>query len=431
MRQVGRPDNARICIRAEVTPVRPSLTLPFIEREQFAPLRFALLHMNTACRLLALSTLGAASLSAATINSMFDPNDYSSLGTLNLLAGDTLSINTNTLALTTTGSVALNLNGVAANSQGGGVTMALYNFSAVHIPAGVTVSVTGNRGLVLSSLSSINFGSTLSLNGTAPSAGSNTPGNGGSGAEGGSPNSTFASTTTAATRGRGGIRDGGTSAANGFGFGGAISGGDFAAGSGGGYGGTGGLKGGTAGVSYGNAQLDELYGGSGGAGGRRTNADATNGGSGGGGAGALEFTALTSINLSGALTANGGNGAIGTNAGSSVGRGAGGGSGGGILLTAPALTLDVGSVINALGGNGGNASGTANDGAGGGGGRIALYTNSLSDLGTHSLLGGSGFGSPNGGDGTFFTGLYAVPEPNVFAAVVAGAGVLLALRRRR
>ncbi len=92
-------------------------------------------------------------------------------------------------------------------------------------------------------------------------------------------------------------------------------------------------RGGGSGLAYGSSFLVPLAGGSGGAGGSKGGIvySEQNGGTGGAGGGALFIASSTSIDINGAIRANGGKG------GNSIGYGGGGGSGGAIRLAAPSI----------------------------------------------------------------------------------------------
>ena len=357
--------------------------------------------------------LAASVAYSGTVNSLFMPDQFTSLGTLNATTG-TISIDTDALTITGFG------NGVAAASQWGGVELAVFTFDSINIGSGVTLDVTGNRGLVLAAKSDLNFASALSVKGgDGSSSGTDpvTPGSGGPGADDGTPGGPPSSTPPGATRGNGGY---GTEQpvqpvemAFGHGAGGGLQmdsgparGG---AGGGGAYGGAGGTGGGfdshgDGGAVYGDDLLTELYGGSGGGGGRYPGA--TTYGGGGGGGGAVEFIAAQTLTVSGTLEAGGGTGGFGANR-----IGGGGGSGGGIILAARTLDLTGASVLA----NGGDGYIKPGDplhgglGGGGGGGRVALYANALSGLpsATVDVSGGLkgtgqyGSGQTDGFDGTF------------------------------
>jgi hypothetical protein len=95
-------------------------------------------------------------------------------------------------------------------------------------------------------------------------------------------------------------------------------------------------------------------------------------GGGGGGGGAIRVASGTSMSITGAIRATGGDGG---NAGPSGSGGGGGGSGGVVYLSAPAMTVATGAEISAVGGGGGSASdgvGDCGTGGRGGIGRIRL-----------------------------------------------------------
>jgi hypothetical protein len=149
---------------------------------------------------------------------------------------------------------------------------------------------------------------------------------------------------------------------------------DDCGGGGGGFatvGGAGGLEGGKfctqgpeplGGVTYGNQQLVPLLGGSGGGSGDVGNAAYALPGDGGGGGGAIQISAST-IQLSGAVLANGGPGEGGYSWSSAYpGGGGGAGSGGGILLEAANLSGSGWAMAAGGGGGGGGDDCTADDG---------------------------------------------------------------------
>jgi len=365
------------------------------------------------CLGLALVLVCVGAADAGVIDSLFVPDQFASLGTLSAATG-TISIDTDALTITGFG------NGVAAASQGGGVEMAVFAFDSIDIGSGATVSVTGNRGLVLASKSDFTFSSALDLSGGNGSSGSGDPiagGSGGPGAEDGVPGGLPSSSPPGATRGNGGF---GTEqpvqpveASFGHGVGGGLQmdsgparGG---AGGGGAYGGAGGIGGGYdslggGGAVYGDDLLTELYGGSGGGGGRYPGA--TSYGGGGGGGGAVEFIAADTLTVTGTIDVTGGRGGYGANR-----IGGGGGSGGGTVLAAP--TVDVaGASVLADGGDGYINSGNPNNGGlggGGGGGRVAIYANHVAGLDTATIdvsgglqgTGQFGWGQTDGSPGTF------------------------------
>ncbi|RZN43891.1 MAG: hypothetical protein EFT35_00920 [Methanophagales archaeon ANME-1-THS] len=148
------------------------------------------------------------------------------------------------------------------------------------------------------------------------------------------------------------------------------------AGGGAGYGGGGGKgggnQGGAGGTTYDSRKDRTLYMGSGGAGGTYHSQDPQGTpGAGGAGGGAVWLDAET-INIAGAIFANGADGEAGTgNTG-----GGGGGSGGGILISGRSVTIT--GTLSARGGNGGQGCGNQGDGGGGGGGgRIKVFYDQL------------------------------------------------------
>jgi hypothetical protein len=367
---------------------------------------------------------------AAPINSIFQPDDYTTSGSLSLSSG-TLSFDTDTPSYSHSGGSSGS--GVTDTSQGGGVELAIFAFDDIDITSGVTVNVTGDRGIVLASKGDIDFGATMNVNGTdgddETGVGSNDPGLGAPGAEGGMAGSSFSSASPPANAGDGGEIEG---SGVGYGAGTMVAGdqsGHFAGGQGGGYGGAGGAgfvaaafpNGGAGvdpGVVYGDELLTELYGGSGGSGSNKQSHDDFKAAPGGGGGGAVELTANGTINLSGVLEAMGGAGGD----EDSGGLAGGGGSGGGILLNADTVNILGTGAIDASGGD----AGVARDLAGaGGGGRVSIFYRSGYSLnGTIDVAGGSG-GRNDGGDGT----VSVTPEPT--SLFLLALGMLAALWRRR
>lgn len=413
----------------------------------------------------------AAATHAGIQNSLFKPHGFSSLGTLNMTTGN-LVIDTDSPQITGIG------NGTIATSQGGGVEVAVFAFDTIHIGAGVNISVTGDRALVLAARNNLYFGATIDLSGAdggSQVAGVDegfrivVPGGaGGPGAEAGVAGASFASNPMGTHGGDGGVAAEKTIAPSvadawGHGYGGAIQyelnvndGG--IGGGGGGYGGAGGDAGGISGAaqysdggaSYGDDLLTELFGGSGGAGCRfdeGTNLDHTTLGGGGGGGGAIELIAGGLLDFDGTIDVSGGKGGHGVNV-----CGGGGGSGGGVILAGGYLDVDGGTIL-ADGGDGDlvqySTYTRGGYGGGGGGGRIALYAHHPVDVSglawdvSGGAEGGGRFGwdiNEDGQPGTFrYFGdggpgdlLFTVPEPS---AVVLAAIALVAMfglgRRRR
>jgi hypothetical protein len=149
---------------------------------------------------------------------------------------------------------------------------------------------------------------------------------------------------------------------------------DDCGGGGGGFatlGGSGGLEGGKfcssgpqpqGGVTYGGKSLVPLLGGSGGGAGDVGNAAGATPGNGGGGGGVIQISAF-SIDLSGAVLANGGPGTGGSsNSNTYPGGGGGGGSGGGILLEAVGIKGSGWTLVAGGGGGGGGDNCSASNG---------------------------------------------------------------------
>ncbi|MEK7795054.1 MAG: hypothetical protein AAB353_11015, partial [Candidatus Hydrogenedentota bacterium] len=210
---------------------------------------------------------------AATVGSRFDPDDFTSLGTLNISSG---AITFNTTTLTVTGFA----NGVTSATQGG-ITTAVFCFTDVSITGTATVTVTGTRPIAILSKGSITLGTPIAVSGGA---------------------------ATLSTAGVGIVSgsNGGAINANGIGtgFGGAAT---NEGGSGAGYGGLGGqgASANTTGrATYGANTLYDLFGGSGGGGGGANNAAFS--GAGGAGGGGIELSANITITIqaTGSITAN-------------------------------------------------------------------------------------------------------------------------------
>lgn len=134
-----------------------------------------------------LSLLLAASASAAPLN----PADFPSLGTLSVANGGALTIDTDTLALT---SGALSVTGVARSQTStqdaaGAPEVAVFTFDTVSIGKPVALTVRGARALALLSKDSLAIAGTLSFSGGAgiasmSGAGRLSSGDGGSGGNG-------------------------------------------------------------------------------------------------------------------------------------------------------------------------------------------------------------------------------------------------------
>ncbi|HSI35570.1 MAG TPA: hypothetical protein VK986_18455, partial [Tepidisphaeraceae bacterium] len=140
----------------------------------------------------AMAVAGESARAAAVTGTIFDPDGggYTSLGAQNFSAG-VLTFDTTNLTLThdTLGLIG---SGSADTSASGQVQMAVFNFDSLSIGGGVTVNVTGNLGLALTSRTDLTVATAIGVNGTAGSFGAadgQAGGAGGSGAEGGVRNS--------------------------------------------------------------------------------------------------------------------------------------------------------------------------------------------------------------------------------------------------
>jgi autotransporter family porin len=283
-------------------------------------------------RLLSALLLGALISGASVSNAdPLDPNNYASLGTLNVSSG-TLTFDTD--ALTVSG--AFSGSGVL-QSQGVGLPdIAVFTFSNINVPIGVTLNLNGSRPIAILSQGDVTILPALTANafGFAGRLG---------GASGGAPGS------------------------NGQGPGGGVAGtstvftGATIGGGGGGFGSLGGAAGGApsfvGGSSYGNLAT-ALQGGSGGAGSAVAGAGGTAGG------GAIEIGANGVVNVPSVIASGIGSAGL-------VLPGVGGGSGGAILLHGTSVT----GTLNAAGGVGGSGfQTTTTPGGGGAGGRVLVIT---------------------------------------------------------
>lgn len=275
-----------------------------------------------------------------------------------------------------------------------------YHFRDFIIPAGVTISVTGNDPLRVYCSRLANVMGTLTASG----------GNGGNGVAGDAPGGTAGSAVAGGgVGGGGGGRPGGFNnpGTNGYGPGGGFGmpflAGVSIPGGGGGAGfaslGANGASGycctarcgsevytlgGPGGTAYSSNQFSVLLGGSGGGGGCASGADNGSGAGGGGGGGAILIEAPT-LKVSGVIRCNGGNGGSVTDG--SDGSAGGGGSGGSIWLRGIEVTNS--GTIHALGGAGGTTVVGAScglPGAGGNGsvGRVRRDGVRLADTGVMS-----------------------------------------------
>ena len=390
-------------------------------------------------QLLAVCLLGLISgggLSAEAINEMvgpvLNPRKFTlGLGSLTVTNGQTLAIDTKGTTnnptfsiggVTNTGTSALNL----SNS----VQLAVFAFDSIDVQTGATVTVTGDRGLVLASRNNLTLNAGISLaggDGVVADSAAAVGGPGGPGGECGAPGASFSSKPPGSSKGRGG--NGNSFSSNpGVGYGAGPSVGVSLdrgyAGPGGGHAGRGADGGVSAswegtdyvivsnsgGKAYGDVLLTDLYGGSGGASGSQGRSYRGCGGGGGGGALELVAEGTLSVGNGRIISAKGG-------AGGTSGNGAGGGgSGGGLVLAARAVNL-AGSTLNVSGGSSG--------GCGGSGGRIAIYANRY-DTNSITIIraGGTGGGGRNGATGSYNVADNGHPEFYPFRSL----GTVITLR---
>ncbi len=255
------------------------------------------------------------------------------------------------------------------DQESGGLDVAVLAVKSFSSPG--TVSVTGNRGLVIVATTTINIAGTLDGSAKLGLAG-----------PGGDPQG------TGTGAGNHGLHANPYSDAGG-------GGGSY--GSAGGTGGIGSYMGTTvnpaaASSTYGMATLASAApGGSGGGYGSSEACNSGHGGDGGGGGGSLQLSAGTSITISGAVNVGGGGGGGGCQPSAiDEGSGGGGGSGGAIFIESPVVMISGGLWANG-GSGGGGASGTGTaTGSGGNGGNGAMSQ-------TGATIGTSG--GTNGGAG--------------------------------
>ena len=361
------------------------------------------LAASRSASLLTLLVLATTTWPGASAADPLDPTGFAALGSLNLAAGS---------YVIDTGGALPTLRGAANQVLFTGVlfdqgtafnpSVAVFDFSAIGIAAGATLTATGDRPLALLSRGSFSFAGALDAAGrNGGDQGAGVGGAGGPGAGAGGAGST-----------------GGGQAQAGFGPGGGSGGydglGNGSWGDGGAYGGRGsGLNPFlTPAAAYGNLPHQLLAGSGGGGTGRNLFGS---GAGGGGGGGAVEFGALASLTLAGgaAVLATGGQGG----GGNAVI--AGGGAGGGLLLHAPDITFE----SSMLGPAELRADGDS-------GGRIAFITGNGTVTG--NLANVTVAPSAGGEVGVItFNALPAVPEPSSWALLLGGGAVLAALRRRR
>jgi hypothetical protein len=344
----------------------------------------------------------ATAVAAATYP--LNPRQFTSLGASPFTTDGTYLINTSkdNPAPTLSGpGIVTPIAGVFFSPSGGTVArdeIAVFTFSSLTIPAGVTVEGMRNansRPIALLSQSTATIDGTINVGGLDGAAGYQNRGKGGDAGPGGGgggggmfyPGNIGVGFVNGSVSYTG--SNGGSVVAGGGGAIEATTG--VVSGPGGAFGGNGGNSIGSsnnyfrtlAGTAYGDLSLT-LQGGSGGSGGLDTTIDAIGPGGGGGG-GAVEIGAVGHITLAGDVLANGGAGAI------SNRNGGGGGAGGGIVLHAPTVSLS--GNLNALGGNA-----RINTSGGGGGGRVLILT------ADGTLAGGSLDANVNVNGGTAYGG---------------------------
>jgi len=251
---------------------------------------------------------------------------------------------------------------------------AVFQFDQIDLPAGVTVTLTGNNPISLRSSSSIGLGTTLDASAVGQSG---RLGGFDGGNEGWPP-----------SPGQGPGGGGVTTAAGGCCWGGG----------GGGYGGAGGTDTfagfvGAGGGTYGDAAITTLEGGSGGGGGGNCCGETNPFGGGGGGAIELFAQGAVQIAPTAQILVDGADGNSGVQ-----NRTGGGGSGGAIRIRGfGGVDLGAGALLSATGGEspplGGNRTG-----GGGGGGRMAVYSGALSNAATMHVSGGAAVNPDDAGD---------------------------------
>ena len=292
-----------------------------------------------------------------------DPQAFSSLGTLVVPLGGTLSIDTDALTLSAGG---MTYTGVV-KAQQSGPEIAVFTFDSVTLNSLAAPTLKGVRALAILSRTDMTTGGSINFqNFTSADANLGVIGRlgGGSGGNGGN---------SLSTSGKDGSGPGAGA--------GAPASATSLPGIGGSFGGSG--SGRVLPGTYGNL-LTSLVGGSGGGGG---NFVATGGGGGGSGGCAVELGATGLFNVTGNIVVSGNSGLVGpANQG-------GGGSGGGLLLHGSKLV-----VLSNVSSAGGNSFGT---GHGGGGGRITM-------LGLDPLVVGGAYTqgkvTVDGGNGTAGSG---------------------------
>jgi hypothetical protein len=287
------------------------------------------------------------------------PDEALGTGDLELAADATID----TSALTISGvTLPAGVELVAASQDGHASELAILRVRKLAILAGVTVTATGTRPLVI-------LAETIMIDGVLDA-----------GAHRGTPGAGGAPPQMGIGRGDDGSRDGsyndGGGGGGGFGQPGA-KGGD-----------AGDASGGDGGLANGDQALSQLLGGSGGGGASTGGCDFTSPGAGGG---ALQLYARDSVSVGtmGVINAGGGGGSGGKSCSLQYLAGTGGGSGGAIFVQAPTIT-NAGTIAANGGGGGGGAS--ASDGGPGqdGTATTARATGGTSGGDSYGAIGGRG-----------------------------------------
>lgn len=347
-------------------------------------------------RLLISSLCTLAALQEPASADFLNPLSFTSLGTLDLVAG-AYTFDTSTQTLTDSGSNVLFTGTTTTQASSFNPTIAVFDFDSIKLAAGAVVTVTGANPLALLSRSSITISGTISANGGAGGNGTvSSSGAGGKGAAGGADGG----------NGTGGVGEHGQGPGGGPSTNAGLSNESF--GAGGGFGGRGGHPLNPPYDHYGPTYGDLTQALEAGSGGSGAGANFFSyGGGGGGGAGAIEFGALSSIVVTptGEVHADGGAGG-GENI---IGYLGGGGSGGGLLFHAPTIALELFSDVTALGY------------FSGGGGRIHFATTTATiDNHTSGLSVAPSLYGEEGVISYGFLSVQPVPEPGSLTLLALG-----------
>lgn len=297
-----------------------------------------------------------AVLSMNTVFALLGPDDFESIGVLDLQDGEyeidttgPVPVLTEAASGTVLFSGVIHEQGIPASSpfHGWNPDVAVFSFDEILIDTNATITAHGPNPLALLAKGKLVLNGTLDAGGRP---GENATGNlggdedgiggrGGPGAGKGGDGGTGSPPTS--TKGEDGAGPGGEHAMGAFGgFGGLSTRGNGAGFGGRGGGGFGGL---VESSNYGDLRR-YLQGGAGG-GGTGTDLFLTKGAGGGGGGGGVELGAGDAVTIRGAVLAHGGQGGGG---GTAL---AGGGSGGGVIVHAPTVAMEGGgALINANGG---------------------------------------------------------------------------------